>query len=1193
MLKKILPCFLLTTLTSIGFGFNVTFQVDMNNISGFNTPEVNGTFNNWCGACAPMSDANGDGIWEITINLNAGNYQYKFAADNWTIQESLTAGSACTVTASGYTNRTLTVNNDIVLPIVCWGACSACNSIFPVTFQVDLSTVTSSFTTPTVNGTFNSWSGTANPLTDQNGDGIWEATILLAPGTYEYKFAADNWAIQENLIAGSACTVTNFGYTNRSLTVGNGAQTIPAVCYGACTACNQAPAYFDVTFQLDMTTTSGFITPEVNGTFNNWCGNCNALSDANGDGIWTTTITLQEGSYEFKYSFDNWSGQETLTPGSACTVTNSGFTNRTINVTSDITLEPVCFGSCVACIPSTVNGCMDVNAANYNSNATVDDGSCLYATSFHVDMNCADLFTTVHITGPWCGWCAAETYNTLSDLDSDGIYQIELFLPAGNVEYKYMVDNFIAQENLLDDAINGGSCAPITDYATYANRLTTAGSDNNDTYDQCVSCNNNVWVQMSLPVTFEETNVEYGLIGFGGAENSQIITDPNDSNQHIAQVVKSATAETWAGTTITAPAQLGFAQPIPFTASETFMNVRVWTPAAGIPVRLKVEDHLDPTHSVETQVNTTIGGDWETITFNFANEAPGTAALNLNYTFDKASIFFNFGNNGASTGEVTYYFDDIQFGNAGGVINTPQVTFQVDMNNVTGFNIPEVNGTFNNWCGNCNALSDNNGDGIWETTIAINPGTYEFKYSYDNWSGQENLSPGSACTVTNSGFTNRSLTVNSDTTLNVVCWESCTSCQNTPNNAEVKFQVDMSNVSGFVLPEVNGTFNNWCGNCSPMSDANGDNIWDAILYIPTGTYEYKFSYDNWTGQENLLSNLPCTVTNFGFTNRSVTISGDTTLSIVCWESCTSCQTTPITHSVTFQLDMNNQSGFTTPEVNGTFNNWCGSCFTMTDANGDGIWTATTQLPAGNYQYKFSYDNWTGQESLTVGDPCTITASGFTNRSLVVTSDILLPVVCWGSCSGCVPPATYPVIFAVDLNGANATSAEISGSFNSFCSACEPLSNIGPSMWKDTLYLEAGVYEYFFTYNNGNFAENLTDNVCTVNNNGVFHRIITVTDSMNIEMVCWEQCLPCLVNVQESESNRIQIYPNPAHNILQLSQLDAELHTYKIVNMLGQVRQTGNINSSNNAISIEDLPAGSYIIYWNSANQTHQLPFIKE
>ena len=101
---------------------------------------------------------------------------------------------------------------------------------------------------------------------------------------------------------------------------------------------------------------------------------------------------------------------------------------------------------------------------------------------------------------------------------------------------------------------------------------------------------------------------------------------------------------------------------LPFTARSTQMTVRVYSPDAGIKVRLKVEDAADPTRSVETEATTTVANAWETLTFDFANQATGTAALNLNYTYNKVSIFFNFGVTGVTVGAKTYYFDDVTFG---------------------------------------------------------------------------------------------------------------------------------------------------------------------------------------------------------------------------------------------------------------------------------------------------------------------------------------------------------------------------------------------------------------------------------------------------------------------------------------------------------------------------------------------------
>ena len=58
--------------------------------------------------------------------------------------------------------------------------------------------------------------------------------------------------------------------------------------------------------------------------------------------------------------------------------------------------------------------------------------------------------------------------------------------------------------------------------------------------------------------------------------------------------------------------------------------------------------------------------------------------------------------------------------------------------------------------------------------------------------------------------------------------------------ATVTFRVDMQNVTdAFTTPEVNGTFNSWCGNCWAMSDADGDNIWDV-----TGTIDINTDYRN-------------------------------------------------------------------------------------------------------------------------------------------------------------------------------------------------------------------------------------------------------------------------------------------------------------------------------------------------------------
>ncbi len=169
--------------------------------------------------------------------------------------------------------------------------------------------------------------------------------------------------------------------------------------------------------------------------------------------------------------------------------------------------------------------------------------------------------------------------------------------------------------------------------------------------------------QIDLPVTFESSSVNYTLTDFEG-NVSFLVADPTNANNNVAKIVKNAQAGSSAGTTIGTPA--GFATDIPLTLTDAKMTVRVWSPDAGIPVRLKVEDSNDPTHTCETEAMTTVAGAWEYLVFDFTNEASGTAALSFGltngWTYNMASIFFNFGVAGSPNGDKTYYFDEVHFG---------------------------------------------------------------------------------------------------------------------------------------------------------------------------------------------------------------------------------------------------------------------------------------------------------------------------------------------------------------------------------------------------------------------------------------------------------------------------------------------------------------------------------------------------
>ncbi len=235
-------------------------------------------------------------------------------------------------------------------------------------------------------------------------------------------------------------------------------------------------------------------------------------------------------------------------------------------------------------------------------------------------------------------------------------------------------------------------------------------------------------------------------------------------------------------------------------------------------------------------------------------------------------------------------------------INAAMVSFSVDMNNYTGVvNTVEINGTFNNFCGTCNPMTETApGSGIYETTIDLEAGEIRYKFTVNAVTPDEyyeTLVDGAPCTISEFGFTNRVLVIEADDiTMDTVCFEACVECENVLPSYNVNFRVDMSEYTGpsFNTVEVNGSFNNFCGACAPMSDLDGDNIYEITITLEQGTYEYLFTLDGFaTAQETFTDGDPCTSTIDGFVNRTIDVSSDGDLEDVCWNSCADCAATSV------------------------------------------------------------------------------------------------------------------------------------------------------------------------------------------------------------------------------------------------------------------------------------------------------------
>ncbi|MBI1753871.1 MAG: hypothetical protein HY014_09310 [Acidobacteria bacterium] len=159
-------------------------------------------------------------------------------------------------------------------------------------------------------------------------------------------------------------------------------------------------------------------------------------------------------------------------------------------------------------------------------------------------------------------------------------------------------------------------------------------------------------------IDLNATGQTLNLTNFGGVASTfpAVGAPAGGPAGRVIQVVKTKGAEIWAGTTPSA-GYLDSIGTLPFSSLHTKLTAQVYSPAAGASFKLKVEDANDKTHSVESDAIAAAG--WQTLTFDMALPTGGTPALDLAHTYNKVSIFPNFGIVPAA--DQTYYVGTISF----------------------------------------------------------------------------------------------------------------------------------------------------------------------------------------------------------------------------------------------------------------------------------------------------------------------------------------------------------------------------------------------------------------------------------------------------------------------------------------------------------------------------------------------------
>ena len=157
-------------------------------IGGVSGVTVAGSFNAWNATDHPLQDTGKTGIWSAEYDIPPGRVTYKFVVngDQWMTDEG--AGETESDGLGGQNSVVVVGDQPLVV-----GYGTTVKKVAPVKMgqrQVTFKFKPDHPTTDPISiaGAFNDWTVGKNLATDPDGDGTYTVTLLLAPGTYPYKF---------------------------------------------------------------------------------------------------------------------------------------------------------------------------------------------------------------------------------------------------------------------------------------------------------------------------------------------------------------------------------------------------------------------------------------------------------------------------------------------------------------------------------------------------------------------------------------------------------------------------------------------------------------------------------------------------------------------------------------------------------------------------------------------------------------------------------------------------------------------------------------------------------------------------------------------------------------------------------------------------------------------------------------------
>jgi len=396
----------------------------------------------------PMSDPEGDGTYELSINLADGFSAYYTYVNGECSDESCAedlSGQGCTDEINNYYRFLPTLTQDTMLT-ACFGVCNTDSCFAPIdTFRLLINlNMTNQDLNPTgvfIIGDFFGLPGTT-PLYDGDSDGIYTNFFDLPEGFSTY------YSFTNGSNCGTSCyedlsdqSCANADENNFRFFGPLTADTVLNLCFGDCqlAACLPPTDSVDITFELNMAMVE--TSPEGVYWLNDF-GNPGefSLTDPEEDDIYSITIRRPAG-YSTYYTFTNGlcadqSCREDLEDQDCADPFELNY--RFLEPVLSDTALSLCFGSC-----ETANCVAPIDSVDIQININ---------TVALDQVSPEGIFLVEGLFG------APGTY-PLTDIDGDGVYSTTIRQPEGFNSF-YSFTNGLCPDLSCKEDLTGQDCGP-------------------------------------------------------------------------------------------------------------------------------------------------------------------------------------------------------------------------------------------------------------------------------------------------------------------------------------------------------------------------------------------------------------------------------------------------------------------------------------------------------------------------------------------------------------------------------------------------------------------------------------------------------------------------------------------------------------------------------------------------------------